>query len=75
MIVLIDGKEVEVKNGAKVIVSLPDIFNQEVDGELHLTLTYEGLILDYFSPGSEEVLTYSATYTEQLDKIWPGEEG
>lgn len=74
MIVLIDGKEVEVKNDVKVIVPVVDIFNDAATGELHVTLTYEGLILDYISPGSEEILTYGATYAEQLDSIWPGDE-
>lgn len=67
MIVLIDGKEVECNNDVKVIwddhpVSLTE---SERAGQVHLTVTNEGVIADIFEEGGNE--SYATAALEPQD--------
>ena len=75
MQVLIDGKEVECKNDIRVmydgvIFGMDDDGNDE-EGELHVILNCEGMVLDLISEcedGDAEVVgTMSQTYGEMAE--------
>jgi len=65
MIVIVDGQVIEVKNEVKVIVEVGD----ESESELHLTLTWEGLIMDSVPKANEIEYTRSETYLEMYDDL------
>jgi len=59
MIVYLDGVDLPVENDVKVIhegLSTPieDEHGREVTGEMHLTMTHEGLIVDFFVGGEHD---------------------
>jgi len=71
----VDGKEIEVKNDVKVVyddvcIDMGDDPEEDIMGELHATLTSEGLILDLITTettpdGDAEVFgTYASQYGE-----------
>ncbi len=62
MTVLIDGKEVKVTNDVKIIYS--DFDAEAPNVELHLTVTYEGLITDVIEAG--EVLATASDMAQDL---------
>jgi hypothetical protein len=78
--VLIDGKEVEVKNDVKVIyddVAIDvNVESGEAEwGEMHVTLTHEGQIVDLignFDNGESEVVaTHAEEYGEMATHCQP----
>ena len=75
MKLFVDGEEVEFQNDVKVIyddvcVDMDADTDEEIHGELHATLTNEGMILDLITTeitpdGDAEVLgTYATEYGE-----------
>jgi len=72
MIVLIDGKEVKVQNDVKIIydgvVCDLDDDDKDIEAELHVTLTSEGIVTDVInSDDGGYVATMSRTYGELAD--------
>jgi hypothetical protein len=68
--VMIDGKKKTTANDAKVIWEDVEatIEDQEVKGQLHLTATSEGVILDFFDGDCNEVLiTQSITHEDLIN--------
>ena len=74
MKVLIDGKEVEVKNDVRVIydgiiygMSVDD--ETDLEGHLEVVMTHEGMIADVYSRDGEPIGTMSQTAGEMADEI------
>jgi hypothetical protein len=69
--VIIDGKEIEVLNDVKVIHEdqMTEWEGNPVNGQLHLTMTHEGMIADFYEEKDECYLTQAfdlETITEML---------
>jgi len=68
MIVLIDGKEVEVLNNVKIIYSGVKsswmIDDEEIEAEFHVTLTNEGIITDVVH--DDEIIGTMSQTTREL---------
>lgn len=70
MIVIIDGKEIQVQNDVKIIHEdhLVEVDDQEEDAQVHITCTHEGLILDVII-GDGFVLKTNSLDLECLDGL------
>ena len=69
MKVYVDGKEIEVLNDVKIVydevcVDLDMNTNTDIYGQLHATMTSEGMILDLIDPEGEICATYAKEYSE-----------
>jgi len=67
MKVLIDGKEVQVQNDVKIIydgvcIDIDSDTDTDILGELHATMTSEGMILDVIDTEGEVCATYATEY-------------
>jgi hypothetical protein len=70
MKVIIDGGEpIEVGNDVKIVhdEQLLEYWGEEVEGELHLTMTHEGMISDFIENGAGDHVT--ATSAMDLETI------
>ena len=75
MKVLIDGKEVRVQNDIRVIydeiIYGMDDNDKDLEGQLQVVLTHEGMIGDVFDEDGDCIGTMSQTYGEMANEIMP----
>ena len=85
MKLLVDGKEIAVQNDVKVIyddvcIDMDADTEEEVHGELHATLTHEGLIMDLINTDdtfSDDVGAVVGTFASEYGHMatWCRQEG
>ena len=66
MKLLVDGVEVKFHNDVKVIW---DSQGEDSSGELHLTATYEGIIIDKFDNEIGECVATASLEVQDLDEM------
>ena len=67
MIIIVDRHEQKLNNDAKIIWSGKFAHNgDEVEGELHMSATHEGIILDFIPKGEQEPI---ATMSLDFDNL------
>jgi hypothetical protein len=71
--VFIDGVEHEVKNDVKIVYDNDShtIANQEVEGHIQITATYEGIIIDLFNKKETELIATQSFMQEDLVNLMP----